>query len=784
MADLASRLEKTFATLDRLERHEGHLLNWYDTRTLEPLLPRYVSTVDSGNLAGVLVAVAQGLKGLADGREDGPHWPGLSDTADRLSAALEAAPRELPLPNGGREGLRHVVHQLHEAVLDASEARRRVLLASLAAALRWATPEAGTGTAAEAALHLAARDLARNVDALLADPIGEPDAELRSRLLALAARAEAFVAEMDFRFLYDAKRRLFAIGYRLADAEGPGRLDVSRYDLLASEARLASFLAIAKGEVPQEHWFHLGRPLTSVDGAPVLLSWSATVFEYLMPLLLMRRYPGTLLDRSCTPRGAPPGAVRREPQGALGHLRVGVRDRRPLGPVPVQGLRRAGPGPEARARRTSWWSRPMRPRSPRSSTPSSRARNLQRLAELGLEGPLGFYEAVDYTPRKGDSPLVATAAGGGHRGARLPRPPPGHDARSRSRNVLRDAAMVRRFHSDGRVQATELLLQERVPRRVVVQEPRPAEESRVATPQGPMMARRFRSPHTAHPHAHFLSNGAYTVIVTNAGGGASLWRGSAVTRLREDATARPGRHLPLPARRAERCRLVGRATSPTRREPDELRRDLPAREGLLPRRGRRHRDAARDRGLAGGRRGGAPRSRSRTASARPREIEVTSYAELVLGPPGRRPRAPGVRQAVRRDRATVPESYALLCPPPAAARSTTPALYGVHVLSVEGRMQGAVEWETDRERFLGRGPRRGRPRRARRPAAHRHDGRRARSDREPAPPGPHRAGRLGARLVRDRCRDRPRRRATRSRRSTTIPARRARTFALATRTRR
>src|SRR5437879_10410486 len=120
-----------------------------------------------------------------------------------------------------------------------------------------------------------------------------------TRLEELARRALAFVDGMSFDFLYDWQRQIFALGYRLADAEGPGRLYPSYYDLLASEARLASFLAIAKGDVPEVHWFHLGRLVTSVRGAPVLLSWSATLFEYLMPLPVMRSYPETLLDESC-----------------------------------------------------------------------------------------------------------------------------------------------------------------------------------------------------------------------------------------------------------------------------------------------------------------------------------------------------------------------------------------------------------------------------------------------------------------------------------------------------
>src|SRR5437879_8094313 len=120
-----------------------------------------------------------------------------------------------------------------------------------------------------------------------------------TRLEELARRALAFVDGMSFDFLYAWQRHIFALGYRPADAQGPGRLDSSHYDLLASEARLASFVAIAKGDVPDSHWFHLGRLLTSVNGAPTLLSWSASLFEYLMPLLVMKSYRGTLLDLSC-----------------------------------------------------------------------------------------------------------------------------------------------------------------------------------------------------------------------------------------------------------------------------------------------------------------------------------------------------------------------------------------------------------------------------------------------------------------------------------------------------
>ena len=122
---------------------------------------------------------------------------------------------------------------------------------------------------------------------------------LEASLHALAHRAAALCDGMRFGLLYDRRRRIFSIGYRLADAEGPGRLDASFYDLLASEARLASFVAIAKGDVPQHHWFHLGRLVTNINGRATLMSWGGTMFEYLMPLLVMRNFIGTLLDQSC-----------------------------------------------------------------------------------------------------------------------------------------------------------------------------------------------------------------------------------------------------------------------------------------------------------------------------------------------------------------------------------------------------------------------------------------------------------------------------------------------------
>ncbi|HET7755304.1 MAG TPA: glucoamylase family protein, partial [Anaeromyxobacteraceae bacterium] len=421
--ELAHRVDAMLTTMEGLERFEGHPFNWYDTRSLAPLPPRYVSTVDSGNLAGALIVMSEGLRALG--------------------------------------------------------------------------------------------------------------------LESLARRAAAFADGMSFRFLYDPRRHLFAIGYRGAGDDGPGRLAPAHYDLLASEARLASFIAIAKGEVPEEHWFHLGRTATSVQGVATLLSWSATMFEYLMPLLVMRSYPGTLLDDSCrmaVRRQRDYAAQRGVPWG-ISESAYDAVDRhdnyqyKAFG-VPGLGLKRGLASELVVA--------PYATALAALVEPAAAANNLRRLVAAGLDGAYGPYDAVDFSRRRGDSEDAAPA---GKPEGKVVRTYLAHHqgmTLTAIANVLRDNRMVERFHADPRVQATELLLQERAPRHVPVMRPRPDDETRISAPLPAVAVRRFRSPHTPFPHAQFLSNGSYTAVVTNAGGGASSCRGRAVTRLRHDFTRDPG----------------------------------------------------------------------------------------------------------------------------------------------------------------------------------------------------------------------------------------------------
>ncbi|TFG88724.1 MAG: carbohydrate-binding protein, partial [Gemmatimonadales bacterium] len=548
--------------------------------------------------------------------------------------------------------------------------------------------------------HVEAVAWSRSLAAALTAPAQGPGG-LATRLEEMAGRAVALADGMSFDFLYDWQRQLFVTGYRLADAEGPGRSDPSFYDLLASEARLASFLAIAKGDVPDGHWFHLGRLLTSVDGSPTLLSWNASLFEYLMPLLVMQSYPGTLLDQSCRmavrrqmaygrQQGVPWG-ISESAFNVVDHH--GTYQYKGFG-VPGLGLRR-GLGDELVVA-------PYATALAAMVDPEGAAHNFRRLAREGLDGAYGFYEAVDYTHRKADGgESVGEPRPHGIRGVVVQAFLAHHQGMSlvALANAVLGDPMVQRLQSDPRVKATALLLQERAPRHAPITQPRPAEETRVAAPASAVTVRRFRSPHTRYPHAQFLSNGAYTTIVTNAGGGASMCRGLAVTRYREDRTRDVGSQC-IYLRDVRNGSVWSAAYHPTDREPEEYLVTFRAERAVFR---RIHEGIATQLDIAVSTEDDVEVRRLTVTnqSDGPRELEVTSYAEIALASVA----ADLVHPVFSRlfvEPEYLPESAALVCARRPRARSEA-GVWAVHVLSVEGRMQGPVEWETDRGRFLGRG---------------------------------------------------------------------------------
>ena len=549
---LLQRTAATLGTMERLERHRGHFYNWYETRTLQPLLPLYVSSVDSGNLAGHLLTLGAGLRELSDARIFDPQiFAGLRDTAgivkilagenallSQLDAELEKAPSTL----------RAAVALLKSAV-DQAQRFPRPFAERGEDLKRWCeTLRRNCSEHLEELRFLAPwldrppDDLAEKLIALEANPslreiaefdetiwpgLGKPargPASGCSLLENLIHRSEALAA-MDFTFLFDVTRELFAIGYNVSE----GRRDTSFYDLLASEARLCSYVAIALGQVPQDHWFSLGRLLVAPHGEPTLVSWSGSMFEYLMPLLVMPNYDNTLLDHACkaaVQQQIEYGRTRGVPWGISesGYNRTDVHQNyqyRAFG-VPGLGLKRGLAEDLVIAPYASAMALMVAPREA--------CENLQRLAAEGREGAYGFYEAVDYTPSRlppDESSATVRSYMAHHQGMSL----------LALVYLLRDLPMQRRFLSLPLFKAAELLLQERVPKAEanVLPEDLGLDELRPRFGEGEDGMRVFTNPTSRTPEVHLLSNGRYHVAISSAGAATvagAIWRSPAGAKMR------------------------------------------------------------------------------------------------------------------------------------------------------------------------------------------------------------------------------------------------------------
>ncbi|HSJ99321.1 MAG TPA: glucoamylase family protein, partial [Myxococcota bacterium] len=689
--ETVERLEATLETMGRLARFRGHFYNWYDTRDLRPLEPQYVSSVDSGNLAGHLIALANACREWKVAPAAGAEAiAGIEDALDLTREALRALP-------GDRRTLT-IAHDQLEAALDALAA---ALGQSLAGVANDAAPHAETmvdiaralagerGDEAGAEMLFWAEATQRSIESHRRDLAQVKEDALERRLSALEERARAIAGEMDFGFLLDRERRLLSIGYRV----GEGQLDPSCYDLLASEARLASFVAIAKGDVMSRHWFRLGRAVTPIGHGAALISWSGSMFEYLMPSLVMRAPAGSLLEqtsRLVVRRQIAYGAELDVPWG-VSESAYNVRDLEltyqysNFG-IPGLGLKR-GLGENAVIA-------PYATALAAMVDPGAAARNFDRLAAAGALGRYGFYEALDYTPARlpeGKKVVMVRAFMAHHQGMTV----------VAIANALLDGRMRARFHTEPIVQATDLLLQERTPRDVAVAHPRAEEVKTAATVRELDLpaVRRIRTPHDATPQAHLLSNGRYTVMLTAAGSGYSRWGDIAITRWREDATRDDwGGYVFL--RDAQSGAVWSAGYQPCGVEPErydvmftEDRAELVRHDGTLT--------TILDVMVSPADNAEVRRVSVSNGGSRPREIDLTSYAELALAPPAADAAHPafsklfvqteylakdGVLLATRRRRS-----------------SGEPEIWAAHLAVVEGESVGEPQIETDRARFLGRG---------------------------------------------------------------------------------
>ena len=759
--DMLERIEATAATMDTMERFRGHFYNWYDTRDLRTLEPKYISSVDSGNLAGHLIATANACREIIAGPVGNPNWTkGIEDnllllreaarsTSDGscaepvyavLETAIEAfadALREAPTRPSDIARQLDDLDQKSETLVERTrvwsqagndavsgqviiwtEALRSSIIAhtrDVASLMPWARLIAGQDvpveiitlldtiptlqtlperchTALKLVRNLCVQGEANESPAGLAEAIEKSitAAEaVRSRFGKLADGLKSLFDAMEFGFLFDSGRQLLSIGYRGAD----GNLDSNYYDLLASEARLASFIAIAKGDVPAKHWFHLGRTLTPVHRGSALISWSGSMFEYLMPSLVMRAPAGSLLEQSnrlIVRRQQDYGDGLDVPWG-MSESEYNVRDIEQTYQYSSFGV------PDLGYKRGLVESIVIAPYASGLASmiaPAAVVENYDRMAGLGALGAFGWYEAIDFTRARlpeGARLAVVRAFMAHHQAMTI----------VGIANALNDGQMRERFHAEPIVQAAELLLQERMPNDIALARPPPEHATAASQIENlmPEIRRRYMTAHSRVPRTHLLSNGRYSTMVTAAGSGYSRWRDIAITRWREDVTCDGwGSYIFL--RDVSSGETWSAGYQPITAEPDsyevifaEDRAEITRKDGTIT--------ATLEIAVSPEHDTEVRRVSISNHGSRAREIEVTSYAELALARQADDVAHPAFSKLFV-ETEFVAELGAIL----ATRRQRSfgdPQVWAAHLAVVEGEASGEVQFETDRSRFLGRG---------------------------------------------------------------------------------
>ena len=688
--DTVERLEATLTEMNGLERFRGHFYNWYDTQDLRPLEPKYISSVDSGNLAAHLIALANACVEMSVRRPTGPEL--LAGIGDGLALALESWSGPANGPLG--EALGALAVLLDEGPGTSADLAER--LAALAPRAAAATAIAGAlarERADEATAETAAwadatsRSIESHLRDVAADSSGN-DHSLQHRLIALAETARTMAGAMRFDFLFDPERKLLSIGYRVME----GGLDPSCYDMLGSEARLASFVAIANGDLPGRHWFRLGRAVTPIDRGAALVSWSGSMFEYLMPSLVMRAPAGSLLEqtsRLIVQRQIAYGDELHVPWG-ISESAYNARDfeltyQYSSFGVPGLGLKR-GLGENVVIA-------PYATALAAMVDPHAATLNFARLAGAAAQGRYGLYEALDYTPRRlqaGQAVAIVRAYMAHHQGMTI----------VALANTLLNGLMRTRFHSEPRIQATELLLQERTPRDVALPHVRAEETGTGLKPYDavPTISRSLHTPHDATPRTRLLSNGRYAVMLTGAGSGYSRWRDLAVTRWREDVTCDAwGSYVFL--RDVDSGEVWSAGHQPTCIEPDEYEVTFGEDRAAIV---RRDGDLTTTLDVVVSAESDAEVRRvsiSNTGST-VRQIELTSYAEIVLAPPAADAAHPAFAKLFVQTEHLA--DTGLLLATRRRRSSADPEVWAAHLAVIEGDPVGEQQLETDRARFLGR----------------------------------------------------------------------------------
>ncbi|MGF7157075.1 GH36-type glycosyl hydrolase domain-containing protein [Bartonella heixiaziensis] len=528
-----TRIEYTLSTLAKMEKFRGHLYNWYATDTLKPLLPTYISTVDSGNLAGHLVTLSSALSEWAETpclflQSD---LAGLFDVKDILEETLKEIPDDQNILRPSRQRIEERITKFHCAIKSLIKNPNtipfRTIHLSLAArdiAHLAAELNQEIQTTESARMLSWAKCLVETCKAHHHDATGDYDTKkMRQKLNTLAANARQIAFDMEFNFLEQPERQLLSIGYHVQE----NKLDEGCYDLLASEARLSSFFAIAKGDIKFKHWFHLGRLLIPIGWRGALLSWSGSMFEYLMPSLIMREPSGSILEQTnrliirhqiqyAHKRGLPWG-ISEAAFNARDHL---MNYQYASFGDPNLGLQRGLSRNAVIA--------PYASLLAAQYMPTYAVKNLKRLRDLGALGTYGYYDSLDFTPsrvQKGEKYAVVRNYYAHHHGMSI----------LAINNVIFEGQMRNRFHRDPVIEATQLLLQERAPRQIPIIHTKAINPERNKSQDFDDAPSRIITNPLLKPRATLLlSNGFYSTMLTANGSGYSRWHDYMITRFIPD----------------------------------------------------------------------------------------------------------------------------------------------------------------------------------------------------------------------------------------------------------
>ena len=738
------RTTETLNSMQQMERYRGHFYNWYDTESLHPLFPKYISTVDSGNLAGHLLVLRQGLLAIPHNKFPGKIlFNGLQDTLFVLTGTLPEKAEKILLPfktaleaavsadtytipeikfhiDTLLKSFADVIDNLNndpesETCWWKQKLNQQLKLAHDYFTIfePWMLLESAPAGFAEFDFvnnHSTLHELQKTAKLLLLETHRQQIANINPaekewlQLFQMALTETVRVAttqicaaedlalqcnklaDMEWDFLYDKSSHLFAIGYNVQEY----RIDASYYDLLASEARLATFVGIAQGKLPQESWFALGRLLTNVEGNSVLLSWSGSMFEYLMPLLVMPTYENTLLDQTCKAAvawqieygkhvGLPWGI------SESGYNRINASSHyqyRAFG-APGLGLKRGLEEDAVIA--------PYATAMALMVAPEDACENLELLQEKGFEGRYGFYEAIDYTPSRlprGQSSAIVYSFMAHHQGMSL----------LSLAYLLLDKPLQKLFECEPRFKAALLLLQERIPKATTFYA-HTTDISDINYVASGAETRIINTPFTEIPAVQLLSNGRYHVMLTNAGGSYSRWKDIALTRWREDGTRDnwgtfcyirdletddywSNTHQPT-AKKAEKYEAAfsqGRVDFHATRNGIETHTEIV----VSPE------DDIEMRRMV-----------IKNHSGNKRTIEVTSYAEVVLAPAASDLMQPAFSNLFVQTE-ILPDQHAIMCTRrPRSADEQPPYMF--HLMTVQGKVAKETSYETSRMEFIGRG---------------------------------------------------------------------------------